>query len=470
MKFDFEVRNLGKVKHAKLKLAPFTVIAGANSSGKSFISRALYSFFNTINKDHVTTSAMSNVFKIQTLLRSAYNSISVPSNTVNDLFTELLEAVSNLEKAINKEFGECTLIEQHTRSLILDEQILHTESIITDLLAEINAKKKYIDFKERMALANLELKNLRQTIKQPSSILSEKIQKEFSHALKENFQTPNLHDLKTFESNTDDPIAFDFGPLGQISIHKERIDFSLNPESIGEFQSLHNVVFIESPIYWKLRKPLLKVSNNQSNIYRLLNNNLKSLSGVPKYFYDLIELVDKNIIANADNIKLNELEKNISDILGGKLELSDSGDISFKDSTSSKNISINLTATGVTNLGIIGLLLKRNVIAKGSFVFVDEPEVNLHPAWQKVMVETLYQLSLNGINVVIASHSLDMMKYIETIMDKLRDTEIEEQFAINILSEDGISENRSSSQRKSMAKIKDDLGASFFDMTLDSGW
>ncbi|TOH73957.1 ABC transporter, partial [Vibrio parahaemolyticus] len=121
------------------------------------------------------------------------------------------------------------------------------------------------------------------------------------------------------------------------------------------------------------------------------------------------------------------------------------------------------------NLGLIGLLLKRNVIAKGSFVFVDEPEVNLHPAWQKVMIETLYQLSLVGINVVIASHSIDMMKYIENIMDKYDESELLEHFAINRLSTDGISINNEP-PRQSMAKIKEDLGSPFYEMMLDSGW
>ncbi|PKF60649.1 hypothetical protein CW745_14050 [Psychromonas sp. psych-6C06] len=470
MNFDFEIRNLGKVKHAKLKIAPFTVIAGANSSGKSFISRALYSFFNTINKDHVTLSAMNSMLNIQTLLRSAYNSTSVPSNTVNDLFNELMTHIATLENVISKEFGECTFLEQHARTLILDEYILNTEYVMGLLLDEIANKKKYNNFHERLSAANNQLKKLKTNIKNPSTTLSEKVEQGFNDALKENFQIPNLSDLKSFDASAEEPISFNLGPLGEISIVKESINFKLNAESISEFQSLYNVVFIESPIYWKLRKPLINAQKSPLNIFRRLNKRVEGLSGVPQYFYDLIELVDGNIKSTAANEQLDNLEKNINQTLGGNIELSDSGDISFKDSSTSKNISINLTATGVTNLGIIGLLLKRNVIAKGSFVFVDEPEVNLHPAWQKVMIETLYKLSKSGINVVIASHSIDMMKYVENIMDELSEEEIEQQFAINRLSQSGISTSSEISQRKSIAEIKNDLGASFIDMTLESGW
>jgi predicted ATP-dependent endonuclease of OLD family len=42
----------------------------------------------------------------------------------------------------------------------------------------------------------------------------------------------------------------------------------------------------------------------------------------------------------------------------------------------------------MTNLGMIQALLKNNVINEGSFVFFDEPETNLHPAWQVFKVSS----------------------------------------------------------------------------------
>lgn len=77
------------------------------------------------------------------------------------------------------------------------------------------------------------------------------------------------------------------------------------------------------------------------------------------------------------------------------------------------------------------------------------------------MIETLYQLSLKGINVVIASHSIDMMKYIENIMNKLSDDEIEKHFAINHLSRNGKSLDEDLSAKQTLIKIKEDLGLPF---------
>lgn len=467
MKFNIEIKNLGRVRHAKLHLAPFTVIAGANSSGKSFISRALYSFFSTINKDHVTSDTIASVMRARALVRAAYSSVYEPSSIVQSLFYSLSELLVVLESQINDQFGDCTYLEQHTRSILLDEHISQIEHYFQQLIAEVDNKKKYIDFKDRLALANRAIKQLKQNIKNPSKILSNKFESGFNEALKENFQVANLSDLKSFSAKEEELINFDFGSLGEIKIQKEDIEFELTHSGIDEFQSLYNVVFIESPIYWKLRKPLARAK--LPRFFRSSHRDSDGLSGVPKYFYDLIDLVDENIKSNSRSEGLAKLEKKLNSVLGGELDISESGDIFFTDSESAQNVNINLTATGITNLGLIGLLLKRNVIAKGSFVFVDEPEVNLHPAWQKVMIETLYQLSLNGINVVIASHSIDMMKYIENIMDDYGDDELPEHFAVNRLSPDGESVDECS-PRQCMSKIKNDLGSPFYEMMLESGW
>lgn len=470
MKFEIEINNFGKAKHAKLKLAPFSVIAGANSSGKSFVSRALYSFFSTINKDHVTATTIDSVQQIKSLLIMATRSYNQPSIAINFLSDELNVLIENLIVSINKIFGECTFIEQHSRSIFVHEQIISAEKVCLKLLLELEGKKKYENSENTIRHASHLLKRLSLSVKEPAKILSEKIEKGFTEALKENFQVPNLSDLKSFSADVDEKISFNFKTLGEIKIDKERIDFKLTAESVHEFQSLYNVVFIESPIYWKLRKPLLRAKERGLHSLRRFHRETELLTGVPKYFYDLIELVDENIKSNSRSDDMFWLQENISKNIGGELDISESGDIFFKDTTSSNNININLTATGVTNLGLIGLLLKRNVIAKGSFIFIDEPEVNLHPAWQKVMIETLYKLSRNGINIVIASHSIDMMKYIENIMETLGDDEIKDHFAINRLSKDGISSDLDTHPMQAMSKIKEDLGSSFYDMVLESSW
>ncbi|OOV81381.1 AAA family ATPase [Acinetobacter sp. ANC 5600] len=471
MKFSVEVKNFGKIKDARINLAPFSVIAGTNSSGKSFLTRALYSFFSTINKDYVTLEAKELFSNVMALSNYGYHSAKDPSSRVSYLYHELYECLKDLEDSIDVEFADCTFSEQHARSLIIEGKIILVEKSIQELQDEIKDKKKYDEFQERLSVCTRQLRILKNGIKDPRDILSRKLSGEFRNALKENFQVSTLNELKSFSSELEDLILFNFDELGEIIIDNENIKFSLNTNSISQFQSLYNVVFVESPIYWKLRKPLLEIKNKNKHSLWNLSKERSTLSGVPKFFYDLMDLLNKNIKVNSDkNEFLEEILLNINKVLSGELDISDSGEIYFKDIYSSKNINLNVTATGVTNLGIIGLLLKKNVIAKGSFVFIDEPEVNLHPAWQKIMIETLYELSKNGINVVIATHSIDMIKYIENIMLDLSDEEVSNHFAVNRLSSVGVSISENLDPKESLLKIKDDLGESFYNMVLEQGW
>lgn len=116
---------------------------------------------------------------------------------------------------------------------------------------------------------------------------------------------------------------------------------------------------------------------------------------------------------------------------------------------------------------MIALLLRKGAILPGTFLFIDEPEVHLHPSWQMIFVDILYKLSKRGVNVVIASHSIDIMKAIENIMES--DDNQQTHFGINQLSSDGTSVEVSESNFKRIASIKEDLGNPFYEMTME-GW
>ena len=190
------------------------------------------------------------------------------------------------------------------------------------------------------------------------------------------------------------------------------------------------------------------------------------LSGVPKHFYDLLDLL-KNKAKDESSMSNSPFSKAIKNAIGGDLIISSSGEIGFIENGSPRAVNLHATALGVTNLGLISLLLERGVISKGSYLFIDEPEVNLHPYWQKIMIETLFQLSVNGISVVIASHSIDMMKCIENIMEKHIDLADSNHFGINQLSANGNSITESDNPVRRISAIKKDLGQSFYDMFLD---
>lgn len=463
MQFDISIKNLGRISNADLKIRPFTIIAGKNSSGKSFVTKSLYSIFNTINKDHISTKAYTSVEVLKFIAEQLPAETSRISKKEAALFNNLLTSVDALEEAISQSFGVHTFTNQLMVTHLLKEPIANVKDSIDKLNAEIVHKNKFAAIAGYFELSASSISDLTELISSPADCLVDGITRELTLALKENFQVSNLSELRNFHFPENKDITFNLGEFGKVNINNENLEFSLAGKSIDVIQTLHNVVYLESPIYWKISPALRDIKYN-TKIGGLRQHKKQSiLTGVPKHFYDLLNLIDTRTTAPSIDIY-----QSLNDEIGGEISLSNTGILSYTEKNSNTQINLHNTALGVTNLGIISLLLKKGVLSKGSFLFIDEPEVHLHPSWQKTMVETLYTLSKSGVNVVIASHSIDMMKCIENIMERLPDDEMNAHFGINQLDTQGNSVDESPFPLRRLSSIKADLGESFNEMIAES--
>ena len=168
------------------------------------------------------------------------------------------------------------------------------------------------------------------------------------------------------------------------------------------------IIYLESPIYPKLMKVLNSLELDRPLSFH--SRRRTELSGVPGYIFNLVELLKKDYVGE---IAFPQVYKKLTDaeIMGGQLTFTDAGDILFQENGNHYPLSI--TATGIANIGVLSLLIERKVLDKGSLIFVDEPEANLHPAWQVFLAESLFELARQGVHVVIATHSLEFLKWLE---------------------------------------------------------
>ena len=155
------------------------------------------------------------------------------------------------------------------------------------------------------------------------------------------------------------------------------------------------------------------------------------------------------------------------EIIGGRIAISETGDLSFREN--GRNFSLPVTATGIANLGILALLIERKVLDKGTFLFIDEPEAHLHPAWQVIMAESLFELSRRGVNIAIATHSVDILKWLEVRAKKK--PEDKQLIALNHFSATGVNqdheENAEDDFETRMAEIKRELTKPFSDLYME---
>ena len=428
MKLDVKVTNLGRFEQGTIKVRPITVLTGPNGTGKSFFTKTLYSLLNVVNRNtyHLVTSDI--ITEIELILKTF-------GDTVADHDKQVF-----LQNGLHKIQSELNVAERWGINKYLEFTVTQVEPA-EHLLA---AFKQYFSMEinenqsgeQSRPISDFE--KLISRLRDSEFLFLQELSQNFFNELADNFQIIDITELVTFSKKSagvviDGTTSLHFGKgenEGNI-----KADFMMLPRFIDEVSSLSTVVFFESPAYWKI-KDALQTARQSSRANALGGQNPDDiLTGVPKYFYDLDQAL-KTKIKSKGSSEIRDLATSLKDELGGEFVFS--GDnLVFKDSKSGREISKNLVSFGMTNLGMIHTLLKNNVITKGSFVFIDEPETNLHPDWQVLLMNTLIKLAEHEVNVVIATHSMDMLKALEMGMKKRKDQSDDDFMAIHFLATDG---------------------------------
>ncbi len=418
MAFKVKIKNIGKLEDVEVCIGQFTVFAGPNNTGKSFVSKLLYSLFNAMNANHVETY-LNNLFRpvydyIMMSMRlypeelSDKAMFSWQSSMQNG--AEKLEAL--VKKASIEEFeSEDIVLEDIIPDLISQmEQMEQIAAEIPQGSTKKSAERRQRDL-DRLTNSLIKVKKeLHQT--KAENFLIAGIDYELSQNLIQNFQVSIVSDLRRKEGTPSEVVVENFG---KISFADERIGFAIDRSWVKQLQQYSRVIYLESPVYWKLKTSL---ENTKDYVQQRYGRG--TLSGVPGYFYDLASALKFEYTGAMafPNVYAKLTGKNV---MGGKIAISETSNLSFQEN--GRNFSLPVTAMGIANLGILALLIERKVLDKGTFLFIDEPEAHLHPAWQVVMAESLFELSRQGVNVVIATHSADILQWLDVHVKKNPDDE-----------------------------------------------
>ena len=589
MNFKVKIDNIGKLKSASLSFRPLTVLAGPNSSGKSFVSKTLYSVFSSFGGEP-TWTYMRHKLKPLIMGRADLSSIAdclyEENETIRDrdfgadTGNEPEELMAKAEKAKTPEeisdlkkqaenFAERSKSNLETLKIIEKNENLAEElqlkakkihegienirllcsrfdkmsashafpgqpsdifrqshrrtpldgglsaepdsesakaeernpmrkfdqeldKILKQLLkssedgAQLLDSLSSLNFRERFDFFAEEIKssvrNGSQNIKQATDNLKQiksgdfaRFQiKGFSLILEDsftgNFQATVLRELKgdekkeayiSFEREKERESSKAFS-MCRISLSGERIQSDLSSIGLAELQAKSGAVFIESPFYWKLKEALLRGRERPS--YLRFSRRKSRL--LPKHFIDLdARLRDRLSGEMAFPEIFEEITRNI---IKGKIVIDDSGSLYFKE-FGRKQHSLPSTATGIVPLGMLALLIEKKALDKGTVLFIDEPETNLHPAWQVEMIKILFRLAREGAFVIVATHSIDMLKWLEARLEER--PEDEKLVALNqlALQEDGSASSVELGEdiQEQIRLIKKDLARPFLKLFLE---
>lgn len=483
MLFDLNIENFGKLDDAKIRIGRFTVFAGPNNTGKSYVSKLLYSLFNAMNADLVTTrldelaepilrelqviegilESSSGIFPfspnthtkqmqsyVQQMWRDiqmigfvtmhaddykSYESYEEVSGTLGSRYPQFIETSEELKKTCGSVEQELEVILQLCKELDRDNIIRRIKRL---------RLKEEID-KLHESLSNTEYRDF----------VVSGLEYEARQNLMMNFQTP---DLSLLHNKQDKDIVIDITGIGKFEIAEgDQISFSASMAGLQLLRAHSKVIYLESPLYWKLKDALeyLRLNPRFSRSPRE-----EKLTGVPGYFYELASALREK---HTNGIAFPSLLEKLTgeEVLNGKIGISEVGELVFQEN--GQALPLPLVAMGVANLGVLALLIERKIIDKETFIFIDEPEAHLHPAWQVVMAETLFALSQQGVNVVIATHSMDILKWLEVhVKEKPEDKTL---LALNHFTSQGV-ENYGEDFESKMVAIKESLIRPFVDLHL----
>ena len=420
MAFKVKIKNIGKLEDAEVCIGQFTVFAGPNNTGKSFVSKLLYSLFNAMNANHVETL-------VNDLFRPVYEGLMIPMRLYHiatppdkatiswqsSLENEIKKLEDLIKEASNEEFEDIVL-----EDIIPDltSQIKKIEQIAVDMpwLSKTKiGERKEADQKYLEMLTN-SFAEMKEKLPQTNAedFINIGIKYEILQNLIQNFQVPIASDLIKKEGTPSEVVVENFGKFAFVD---EDVGFEIDRSRMKQLQQYSRVIYLESPVYWKLKTAL-----EDTQDYPVSLGERERLSGVPRYFYDLASALKYEYTGAMafPDVYAKLTGKNV---MGGKIAISETGNLSFQEN--GRNFSLPVTAMGIANLGILALLIERKVLDKGTFLFIDEPEAHLHPAWQVVMAESLFELSRQGVNVVIATHSADILQWLDVHVKKSPDDE-----------------------------------------------
>lgn len=387
------IENIGNVKNAEIEINGISVIAGQNGTGKSTISRSLFSIFSA-NYDVIKKISNDRTKAINDFLEDYLSDIEMNRKNNSEigiarrivpsfLYTELTKIISkNLLIFLDKNYSE------H-----------NNESLKKSIIESINEFNKRNSKYFVLNIKDLDLNVLSENIKE---ILSQSDQSIFNQILTAHL-TDEFHNQI---NNIYDPLT----GLISLRIKDEQINVEVNKNRATADKLINfktDVVYIddaaaivENLFSTKfLNKIDLKLDHNAHLMEQLRDerNNTYTLRA---------KITDRlNLVFN----EINHILK--TDIVN-----------SSEDEEDEKKLNIINYSSGMKTFYLIKSLLENGVIRENGTLILDEPEVHLHPEWQLKFAEIIVLLQKEfGLHILINSHSPYLVEAID-IFSKKNDT------------------------------------------------
>ena len=379
MKLYFE--NVGKLKHGEVDLNGITVICGDNNTGKSTVGKLLFCVFNS-NYKIEETIAMQFFSKllddVNDIISKRLRDKMLQFGLVKPFKCEAEEFAEFCVSLPEDKEGSLVLIDSFFREHLKDAYYNNIDNVV-ELDEEAYALIK----------STLELK--------PQDYKASRVKNFFNAVLGK--QVINVR------SNTAKISATIKGKTFDVNFGNQEMSGD-NPD----FEITNKAIFIDSPDKykeyisdWDFRKKDME----SNSLYTLVN-----------------ELLDMEYADNSDvyritiEERLNKIDNIFGNVIKGRFTKSDENIGGFQFDELDYPIYISNLSTGIKSLLLLRTLFETGKISERDVLILDEPEIHLHPDWQKIYAQIIVLLQREfNLTVLITSHSPAFVRAIECYCD-----------------------------------------------------
>jgi len=272
MNFDLHIQNIGKLTDAKIRIGRFTVFAGPNNTGKSFVSKILYSIFNAMNANHAEVHINNRIDSLiedvddlkwfldledtEEMLSPLYKEIDVLHDMVIECpvgdFDELKKIIPKLAKKARKMremYGEHGGHEEYDGGSIASS----LEEAVHDMIEyEPEARVEFNGYLSKVSASLSDLEKHLNNTNAMEFVVYGMVQKIKENLIK-NFQVPILSDLMGAREGSS---KIDIKSVCSFEFSDGNTGFHIGRALWKELQQFSSVIYVESPVYWKLKNVL----------------------------------------------------------------------------------------------------------------------------------------------------------------------------------------------------------------------
>lgn len=374
------IRNLGPISEVNISIRPYTVFFGDNGSGKTLTEYVIYGFMKYVRD--VRAESIFEIADVESLLRDKRSSFKT-SEIISKLTDKIVTSFNKLGKNFYDElFADKEIYVAGKTQIIVDE------NDVKSLVIYKNNSSWYMEYRlaNNDALVRFSSKESDQN---NELLLTMNVIKEMAAS-----------DITSFGNDIADNLKKEVGVekiANSLTILAQRLLFYRNNINFIPAERIGINMFRKDLINRRAEISFEDQANNNNSLY-------------PKPISDYLLYLNKTLS------NLNKHENGSKFVSEYKKELIP-GDFNYDSELDSivfstqdtKKIDFKLLSSSLKSLlgiDIVLLNVREGVDDINDVVFIDEPEMNLHPRRQRLIADLLYDLSQKTeMTIILSTHS-----------------------------------------------------------------